>query len=375
MAHQHTIVITGGHLSPAWATIEQLQHQNVRIEYFGRRFLSSHAGKSPSDEYQIVNQHHIPFHDIVSGKLHRHSLISAIFSTAKVPLGIMQSLLLLHKIRPCSVLSFGSYLSVPVVFAAWLLRIPILTHEQTRYAGLANKINARFSTRVAVSFPESLSQFPPSITKLTGNPIRTQALHIDHQLPGLESIASLPTILIMCGNQGSYDVNSTILNSLDQLLTRYNLIHAFGVHPDQQPLLQQAQTHIGKHPGTYIPIQYISPEHIGSAFAAAKLVISRAGANTCTELAHLAKPSILIPLPAGQHNEQLANAQLLQQLGISETIHESMLTPQLLLATLDQMSANLGRYQAPSSKVAELFPLNAAEKIADLAIGLCVDRV
>lgn len=373
MNHTHHAVITGGHLSPAISTIEELHRDSWRITYFGRRYYSSDQQQLETDEYKIITEQNISFINITSGKLHRYSILAALLSLTQVPLGIVQSLWHLLKSRPCVVVSFGGYLSVPVVIAAWLCRIPVITHEQTRTPGLANRINARFAKIVAVSFTDNLSQFPKSKVILTGNPIRTQALHTITDLPGIEKCnPSLPTIYITGGNQGSRTINELILNILPQLVARYNIIHSLGIHPDQQQLFEKAQASTtSSSAGTYIPLRYISPEHIGSVFASATAVVSRAGANTCTELAQLQKPSILIPLMSGQHNEQLANAEQLKQLGLAEIILQPDLSPEALLKHLDTVTRNKSRYHADPTAINTLFPLDAAHKLAQLTSQLC----
>jgi UDP-N-acetylglucosamine--N-acetylmuramyl-(pentapeptide) pyrophosphoryl-undecaprenol N-acetylglucosamine transferase len=364
-----TIVITGGHLSPALATINLLEQQGWRVIFYGRQTTSDLAGGT-SDEYQVITDRSLQFRNVVSGRLHRNSLTQACKSLIKVPFGLYQSLRYLRTDRPNVVLTFGGYLALPTIMAAWLLRIPIIIHEQTAAAGLANRIGATFATKVAISFNTSRVYFPVAKCILTGNPIRSQALQAIKQPTALIAFPHRRTIYITGGGQGSSTINRAVLALVDRLTTKYNLIHAIGPGELHDQEWQTAQDLLQKLPvkraKAYFSVRYLGPNHIGSIFARADLVIARSGANTCTEIAHLNKPAILIPLPFVQKNEQHLNAQMLVDLGLATVIPQDQLSPESLLSTIKRMMANIKKYRADPQQVAHQFPANAAEKLVEL---------
>src|SRR3989338_3176615 len=146
------VVITGGHLTPALATIEVLRDRDAEVFWFGekRAFVGQ---KNQTLEYQVIPALGIPFFSITSCKLQRNDSLKTILNSWKLAIGFFQSLIYFSKIRPHVLLSFGSYVAVPPTLAAAVLGIPIVTHEQTTVAGLANKIIANFAKKVAVTFP------------------------------------------------------------------------------------------------------------------------------------------------------------------------------------------------------------------------------
>ncbi len=171
------VVICGGHVTCALAVIEELKkHPRMEIFFLGR--LHPMEGDSSLGlEYQLISAAGIPFYPLITGRLQRKFTRYTIPSLFKIPIGFFQALFLLLKIKPDVICSFGSYLAVPPVLVGWFLQIPIITHEQTTVSGLSNKIIAKFAKIIAVSWPSSLSHFPPNKVILTGNPIRKEILH------------------------------------------------------------------------------------------------------------------------------------------------------------------------------------------------------
>src|SRR3989344_1590368 len=153
------IVITGGHFTPGLAVVEELKKRGWEIYWIGekkavegKRFISLEAAILPNLD--------IPFYPIVAAKLHRRFSLSHALNLWKLPVSFLQSLYLLLKIKPIAVLSFGSYVSVPVAWTAWMLGIPVVIHEQTAVSGLANRLVSRVASKIAISFPQAAGSFP-----------------------------------------------------------------------------------------------------------------------------------------------------------------------------------------------------------------------
>ena len=164
------LIIVGGHLSPALAVIEALQ-KDVNVLFIGRKYVFE-GSKTLSLEFRTITKRKIPFVSISTGRWQRKFTRFTIPSLLKFPFGILQSFLILKKFKPDVVLSFGGYLSLPVGIAAFILRIPIVIHEQTLEAGIANKVLSIFAKTVCISWETSRKYFPKSKVILTGNPMR-----------------------------------------------------------------------------------------------------------------------------------------------------------------------------------------------------------
>jgi UDP-N-acetylglucosamine--N-acetylmuramyl-(pentapeptide) pyrophosphoryl-undecaprenol N-acetylglucosamine transferase len=205
-------------------------------------------------------------------------------------------------------MSFGGYLALPVVICAWLLDIPVLTHEQTPVPGLANKIIAKFAKKV-----------------LTGIPLRKEILNLRP--------VKTSGIFVTGGNQGSHVINQ----ASKDLFKKYKVVIQTGdsKNHDYEELLK-----LNKH--TY---KFLNALEMAKALNEANLVISRAGANICAELAYLGKPAILIPIPWSSGNEQMLNAKWLNDAGVAEILEQKDLNGKNLLKLADFMFKNLKKYQ------------------------------
>ena len=252
--------------------------------------------------------------------------ISAIFKAKK----------LIRQIRPDIIVSFGGYVSVPVVIAAHFSHVPSITHEQTLTNSLSTKINSRFVNKVALSFdnPSQVRQFPASKVVVTGNLLRHEIFNANSsKFNSLNS--KKPLLYITGGNQGSQFLNQLVKNILPQIHSDFSIIHQTGVNFPAD----LAKSLTEKFPD-YHHFEFIEIEDIGWVLNHAQIVISRAGANTCQELDVLNKNSIIIPLPFTQQNEQILNAKWLQH-----RHHESVLVlnqdqadPNTIVAKLTRLS-------------------------------------
>jgi len=149
------IVVTGGHLTPALAVIEKLRQDGWQIVFFGRKHALE-GDPAVSVEYKILKEQGIPFVNLTSGRLQRSLTRYTISSLLKIPLGLIQSFYYLLKFKPNVILSFGGYLALPVALAGWILRIPIVTHEQSVIPGLATRIITHFAKKICVSWPQTM---------------------------------------------------------------------------------------------------------------------------------------------------------------------------------------------------------------------------
>jgi UDP-N-acetylglucosamine--N-acetylmuramyl-(pentapeptide) pyrophosphoryl-undecaprenol N-acetylglucosamine transferase len=334
------IVIIGGHMSPALAVIEQLK--DAEIFYLGRKYTFE-KDLAISLEYEEVAKLGIPFYVINAARLQRRFTKQTIPSLAKFPSGFFQSLNILRKIKPDVVLGFGGYVSLPVVLAAAILKIPIVIHEQTLDAGFANRIESKLASKICISWKSSEKYFPKVKTVITGNPVGSGVLKEKSV-----SKESLPVLFITGGSGGSHAINSLVEKSLSKLLEKFILVHQTGDSKefnDFEKLIIARNKLNPELSKNYNLKKFYSPIAMAQNLVNADLVVGRAGINTVTELIYLKKPAFLIPLPFSQKMEQLNNAKFLKGLGLGEIGEQKTLTPESFIAAIFKMFKNLKSYQ------------------------------
>lgn len=312
------ILITGAHFTPAQAVIEEFKKDpQIGLVYLGRK-STREGDKTLSAESQILPSLGVKFIPIVAGRVQRSFTPYTIPSLFKIPVGFLQSFYILLKEKPDVVLSFGGYVAVPVVFAAWLLSIPVIIHEQTLVSGLANRVSALFADKIAITFKES--QFRGRKVILTGNPLRKELLNDDEKRVGIDikNISALaqkqglPLILIVGGNQGSHTINESVKASLNDLMKIGCVVHQTGDSKFQD---FEGLKELGNdlpNPERYLAKKWIDGYEMGWLFRRSTMVVCRAGMNTLLEGCYFAKPMLVIPLPV---KEQIINAEYFKKLG------------------------------------------------------------
>ncbi len=365
------IVITGGHVTPAFAVLELLKKNGWKVHWFGEKRAVS--GKEigtleyrmiPTLEYKIIPEHGIPFYSITTAKFRRSEKFKSLLSFWKIPVGFFQSLFLLNKIEPQVVLSFGGYLSIPVVLGAWILRIPVILHEQTASPGLANKIVARFAAKVAVSFSGSEESFPRRKVILTGNPIRKSIFKIA-DVREEKKLGNPPVLYITGGSRGSQVVNHAVVSILPKLLAIFAIYHQTGdldfpkflTVYDKLPKNLKARYNVAAN---------YSFGEVEKIFETVDITVSRAGANSVLEFAALGIPSILVPLPHAGAHEQEANARALALTGLAVVLSQEILSGETLLRKLGEMLEKLDEIKKHAKKARKLVHTDAAERILKL---------
>lgn len=354
------IVIIGGHLAPSLSVLQSLP-KNAEILFVGRKY-GLEGDNALSLEYRTINALNIPFVGLNTGRLQRKLTKYTIPSLFKLPLGIIKSFLILIKFRPQVVLGFGGYVSIPVVFCAYILRIPVIIHEQTLEAGFANRFLSRFAAKICISWDSSRKYFPKEKTILTGNPVRNFSPLISH----LSFNNKLPTIYVTGGSSGSHFINVLMERCIKELLPKYNVIHQTGnaqEFHDFEKLAELRKTLPFELSERYHIEKFIDPDLIGSILKKADLVVSRSGMNTITELLYFEKPSLLIPLPFSQNNEQFKNARFLEKLGLGKVLQQAELDPKKLYQAIEAMFKNIKNYRINNAELKNRPVKNAVQNI------------
>jgi UDP-N-acetylglucosamine--N-acetylmuramyl-(pentapeptide) pyrophosphoryl-undecaprenol N-acetylglucosamine transferase len=322
-ARAKTIVFTGGgtagHVMPNLALAPRLLEKGWKLHYLG---------SATGPERGLAEGAGIPFHSLSTGKLRRYFSWRNFTDPLRVVKGALDAFLLLGKIKPDLVFSKGGFVSVPVVYAAALRRIPVVLHESDLTPGLANRLSLPFCSRICASFPETLDHLPAGKAVLTGTPIRAELFHgnRDAGLKSLGFAADKPLLLVMGGSLGSKAVNDALRANLDWMLAGVNVVHLCGKGWLDKGLEGRAG--------------YRQFEFLGAGLAdvltAADRVVSRAGANSLFELLALRKPMLLVPLPGkASRGDQILNARSFAQRGLAHVLLQEDLNSSTLRAALE----------------------------------------
>ena len=308
------IVLTGGgtlgHVTPHLALIPRLREAGYEIHYIG----TENGMEAP--KMRAVEG--ITYHAVKSGKLRRYFSWKNFTDPFRVIAGAFQSARLMGKIRPDVVFSKGGFVAVPVVFGAWLHRIPVLCHESDLTPGLANKLCKPFARRFATTFPECAEALG-SKAEMTGTPLRPELFTGSRQkglaLTGFDG--SKPILLMMGGSSGAQSVNACLRKALPGL-SGFDICHICG-KGNLDPALEGI-------PG-YKQIEFLDAE-LPDVLACTDMVLSRAGANALCEFQALGRPMLLIPYPKGaSRGDQILNAKSLEKRGLCRVLMQEDMNP------------------------------------------------
>lgn len=263
------------------------------------------------------------------------------------------------------VVGFGGYVSLPVYLAARRARVPIVLHEQNAVPGLANRVAARFTRHVAVSFPDT--RLPHA--RYLGLPVREAIAGLDRASAGPAAregfgmANGLPVLLVSGGSQGARSINTALAGAADTLLAAgINVLHVLGTANFTDDLAPREDETSG---AVYRPLAYV--DAMEQAYAAADLMVGRSGAGTVMETAMVGLPTVFVPLPHG-NGEQARNARFLVEADAGVLIPDAALTADTLATTVTGLVRQPGRLAAMGERCRQLVPSGAAEALARLVL-------
>ncbi|OGH12786.1 MAG: hypothetical protein A2776_00520 [Candidatus Levybacteria bacterium RIFCSPHIGHO2_01_FULL_40_10] len=357
------ILLTGGHFSPAHALITEFKKRGHTIAVIGR--IHPFEGDSAvSLEYLVAQKENLEFFELETGRVRRILNLESLLSLSRVPQGVLNAARIISSYKPDVIVTFGGYIAASVVLAAAVKGVKVVLHEQTQRAGIGSKIAAKVAKKICISFESSKKYFPEGKTILTGNPIRPEVFKIQEKM----SLPSGKVIYITGGSTGSHRINEMVLQVLDALINDFVVIHQTGENEflDYEILNQKVKELPDNLRKKYIIRKFIFPSEIGFILRNADLIISRSGANIISEILALEKMSLLLPLSHGQTGEQLENARLLENIGISEYIEEKDLTEEIFIEKIKKMTSNSAIYEKNMERASSYVISDAARKIADV---------
>lgn len=326
------IVMTGGgtagHVTPNIALIPGLKELGYEIHYIGTE---------KGIERKLIEKEGIPYHIVNAGKLRRYLDLKNLTDTLRITQGFMQSLAIIRKLKPSIVFSKGGFVSSPVVWAAWMNRIPIVIHESDYSPGLANKIAIPFAKSICYTFPETEKYISKEKGVLTGIPVR-ESLFSGDKRTGREICGfsdEKPVILVIGGSLGSEVINKSIRSNIKTILRNFQVCHICGKGNTDK-----------NYEGIkgYKQFEYVR-EELSHLFAMADLIISRAGATVLYEILALRKPNILIPLSKKvSRGDQILNAESFKKQGLSYVIMEEELDKKSILEGIERVYKDRSAY-------------------------------
>lgn len=328
---------TGGHIFPAMVVADELKKQGVSIEWMGT--------ETGMERQLIANRYPIYFLPVKTFRGKSWSI--KLLAPFRLLYAVFLAYRMIQQINPDVVLGMGGYASGPAGIAAWLLRKPLVIHEQNAKAGLTNKLLSRFAKTILQAFPDAFPKNTKAIT--VGNPVRSSIQHVLHDEHYFQSRQKPWHILVLGGSQGASAINQLIVDFIAQ-------------NPDPESVLIWHQT--GKREcasKAYRVEPFI--EKMDEAYAWADVVICRSGALTVSEVAAAGVPSILIPYPFAADDHQYANAQFLERAGAGVVFRESAITAEKLIEYLNALFSSPKRLQSMASSAKLCAQPDAVSKI------------
>ncbi len=346
---------SGGPVTPLLAVADILSRTHRQLDMV---FVGTRTGP----EKELVLNAGFSFFVVTSGKWRRYFSLKNIYAPVLSGIGFFQALVLLRNIKPSVVIGSGSFVQVPLLWAAWFLSIPIVIHQQDARVSLANILCAPIAKKITVSLQSSLSDFAHAWTIgqlakssrviWTGNPVRQNVLAGEKSaaLKLFGFTERLPVVLVMGGGTGALAINQLVLQALPELTSHMQILHITGKGKGQYP-----------HCANYYSAAFLLD--MGAAYAAADLVVSRAGMGSLSELSALAKPAVIIPIP---HSHQEANALVVEKLQAGIILHQSELTSHRFAALLLGFFEEKAMAEKLSKNITQLMPRHASLGVAKI---------
>jgi UDP-N-acetylglucosamine--N-acetylmuramyl-(pentapeptide) pyrophosphoryl-undecaprenol N-acetylglucosamine transferase len=346
---------SAGHTSPLLATADALRRLDDSIEVVA-------LGTPRGLEGRVVPEAGYRLELIPPVPLPRKPSADLVRVPGRLRAAMVAALEVLDRLRPEVVVGFGGYVSVPAYLAARRRHLPLVVHEGNALPGIANKLGARLTRHVATSFPDT----PLRHGVYVGLPIRRMISTLDRAALREEArrafglAADRPTVLVTGGSQGARRLNQAVSGAERSLADAgVQVLHVVGPQGE-------ASVSRGAGEAPYVVVPYV--DRMDLAYAAADLVVCRAGANTVTEVAAVGLPAVFVPLPIG-NGEQELNARPVVDAGGGLLVPDGAMTPEFVAGTVPDLVTDTARLTAMSSAAATLIPRDADEKLAHLVMS------
>ena len=364
---------TGGHFYPLIAVAEALEDICKERSLLEPELI--YVGPEPFDRSALL-EHDIMWERSPAGRVRRYVSILNVLDIFRTIAGMVKSIFQLYRLYPDVIFSTGGFAAFPSLFAAKLLRIPVVIYDADATPGRVSLWSSKFAWKIAVAHPEAAMRFSPKVLDRiarTGHPIRTEieepAREGGHEFLKLDP--SLPTVFIMGGSQGATAINEVVMSALPELVSRYNVVHQTGA-ANLAEVINVVKVVLENSPHTdrYHPFGLLNTLALKMSAGIATVILARAGSGTIFEIASWAIPAILVPIPLDISHDQTDNAFSYARSGAAEVIEQRNLTPHLLVAEIDRIAGN-SEERAKMITAAKAFARpKAAYKIASMLVEI-----
>lgn len=340
---------TGGHIFPGLAVAEVLRGRGIPVLWLGA---------SGGLEARLVPARGIEMHAVKVGGLRGKGWRTRLAAPFMLARAVLAALHVLRRVRPRSVLSMGGYVAGPGGLAAWLLRLPLLVHEQNRVPGVTNRVLARLARRVLVGFADA---FPAATAaEWVGNPVREEIAVLPAPSQRLAGRSGRARLLVLGGSQGARMLNRVLPVALARLPAdrRPEVLHQCGARDLDAARKAYLDAGVEARVEPFI-------EDMAEAYGWADLAVCRAGALTLAELAAAGLGAVLVPYPYAVDDHQTHNAQALCEAGAAELIQERDLDVEDFADRLRVLCGDRARLLSMATAARSLARADAAERIAD----------
>ena len=351
---------TGGHLFPGVALAKALKRNDITMEI-------TFVGTKQGIESKVLPGEGFKLKTIISSGLLGKRGLNRWVSWSKLPVGAAQSMCFLIRNRPNLVVGVGGYVSAPLVFSAWLLRIPILIHEQNAFPGMANKWLGKIADKVAVSYKESKQFFSKKKVEVTGNMIHEKLCQPREEFP--PPLKQPFGVLILGGSQGAHSINMAMVEALDLLSDRkerLHITHQTGDADYENVKKQYAAKGFSANVMSFVtdmPVRY----------RLASLVICRSGATTLAEITAAGRVSFLIPFPYAANNHQEHNARIIEAASAGEVILDKEISGERIAKSIKKAMDEPENLQRMENNSYSLGSRDATEKVRKICFELMGD--
>lgn len=347
---------TGGHVFPGLALARYFRDQGVEVHWLGTPL---------GIESRLVKEAGIPLHLITISGLRGKGLKTLLMAPFKISAALFQSMRIIHKLKPDVVIGMGGFVSGPGGMASWLMARPLIIHEQNAKAGFTNKILSYLSKRVLAGFPNTFPNHPRTI--VTGNPVRTEIIHLAAPRERLKSEERPLRLLVLGGSLGAQAINEVVPEALAAFTVeeRPEVLHQTG-----EKLFDATKKYYESMGITANIKPFI--EDMAFAYASADVVLCRAGASTIAELCAVGLGAVLVPYPYAVDDHQTANAQFMVNNKAGLCIQQTELNKDCLIELLKQFSASRKVCLEMAQAAYELRQVKVVEKIFTICEEVCL---
>lgn len=343
---------TGGHVFPALSIAKALEGRAAKVHWLGTL---------TGMENQLLKDFDFPVHQISVSGLRGSGVKRKVLAPIMLLSAFSQSIKVLRRVDPDCVLGMGGFVCGPAGIAAKVLKKPLLIHEQNAVAGLTNRLLSKLSSKVLEAFPGTFKKSPRVL--FTGNPVRSEILNMQRVRSADVEVNQALNLLVLGGSQGAAAINHVLPQFLAQLdKNTVNVLHQTGKSKDTSTL--SAYVSAGLELGErYKVTEFIND--MAAAYEWADLVICRSGASTVSEIAAAGVPSVLVPYPYHQDDQQLFNARWLENSGAAVILEQNKLSVDSLLRLIGGFLKSPEKLIKMGENAKELAVLDAADVIAD----------